>query len=186
MWIEHLDPASLESGRINDYDNCVYACRLCNRSRAAAPRLNVEGRRLLDPGQDGWGQRFSISADRLLPFQDDPDAVYTSLTYELNDPRKVRRRALRRERLETWLRTLKEGPAAVQRLKAQAKRTDSRAEAEALLETVEILQANISYASTEIRRYLAVPPDADPVCPCGSADHHRLPEWLAAQVQNLL
>jgi hypothetical protein len=186
MWIEHLDPVSLDSGRINDYDNCVYACRFCNRSRATAPRFDVEGRRLLDPGQDAWGQRFSISADRLLPLQDDPDAVYTSLTYELNDPRKVRRRELRRERLETWLKTLKEGPAAIQRLRAQANRTDSQAEAETLLNMVEILRANISYASTEIQRYLAVPSDADPACPCGSADHHHLPEWLAAQIQIVL
>ena len=106
MWIEHLDPASLDAGKINNYDNCFYACRFCNQSRATAPRSDTQGRRLLDPCQDAWDQRFSFSNDRLLPTQDDPDAVYTSLVYELNDPRKIQRRDRRRTRLEAWLKTL--------------------------------------------------------------------------------
>ncbi len=185
MWIEHLDPVSLDSSRINDYENCVYVCRFCNQSRATAPPVDSIGRRLLNPARNAWGERFSTSGDRLLPAADDPDALYTFQTYNLNDPRKVEKREQRRIRLAILLPTLMDGPAAVETLIALAERVHSLADANALLETAAMLQANISYAFSEIQRYLAVPPDADILCPCGSTDHHHLPEWLAAQVQIL-
>lgn len=185
MWIEHLDSSSFDSSRINDYENCVYSCRFCNRSRATAPSVDSIGRRLLNPAQEVWGERFSTSGDRLLPSENDPDALYTFQTYSLNDPRKVEKREQRRIRLTILLPTLREGPAAVETLTALAERANSLTDADALLETAAMLRANIAYASSEIRRYLAVPPDAEPACACGNTDHHRLPEWLAAQIQTI-
>jgi hypothetical protein len=44
-----------------------------------------------------WGDHFYRSGGRLLPFQGDVHASYTHQVYDLDDPRKVEMRRLRRE-----------------------------------------------------------------------------------------
>jgi hypothetical protein len=185
-WIEHFLPVSLDGGQVNEYENCFYTCLFCNRSRATAPPLDEVGRRLLDPCSQVWSERFTpTDDDLLLPDQSDPDAVYTAEAYDLNDPRKVRRRRLRRERLAEWLGVLKEGPLQVRSLVALAERVPSLAESAVLLETAASLRNRILRAALEIQRYAAVPADADEACRCGREEHLELPAWLATQTQEV-
>lgn len=183
-WIEHFQPASLNVENVNEYGNCFYTCPFCNRSRGTAPTVDGKGRKLINPCSHAWAERFSLSDGRLFPDTTDPDAVYTAKVYDLNDPRKVERRRLRRERLEEWLRLLREGPWHVQSLIALSEKT-SLAEAVVLVNTALSLRSQIFRAFFEIQRYAAVPRDSDNVCLCGGDEHHRLPEWLANQTQEI-
>ena len=116
MWIEHFELVSVADDRINDYGNCLYACRFCNSSRYVT-RTNDDGRSLLDPCSQIWSERFSLDEDdRLLPAEADPDACYTFETYDINDSRKVRLRRLRRERLADWLDLIREGGSRIRSL----------------------------------------------------------------------
>jgi hypothetical protein len=185
-WIEHFIPASLDAEKVNEYQNCFYTCLFCNRSRAVAPLVDKAGRNLLNPCSHAWAERFfHTKDDHLVPDETDPDAVYTAEAYDLNDPRKVKRRRRRRERLAEWLGVLKEGPLQVRSLMALSERAPSLAEAAALLEAAASLRSRIFQASIEIQRYAAVPADCDEVCLCRREDHHELPEWLATQTQDL-
>ncbi len=185
-WIEHFTPASTDIQSVNDYANCFYTCRFCNLSRAKAALVDKSGRKLIDPCNHVWEERFSLSEDdRLLPDKGDPDAVYTSQAYDLNDLRKVRRRQRRRERLTEWLGVLAEGPHQVRSLTVLSENAGSVADAAVMLEVAASLRHRIFRAAIEILRYGAVPADADLSCSCGQADHCRLPEWLAAQTQDI-
>src|SRR6185295_6012825 len=118
-WIEHFTPASLNVGKVNDYENCFYTCRFCNLSRRQAPPVDESGRRLIDPCSHAWGERFSLSEnDLLVTDETDSDAVYTLEAYDLNDERKVTRRHRRRERLTEWLALLRGGPSRITSLVA--------------------------------------------------------------------
>jgi hypothetical protein len=185
-WIEHFRPAALTPERINEYENCFYACLFCNRSRGAAPPVDAAGRSLINPCGQAWAERFRPSDDgRLLPREADPDAAYTEEAYDLNDPRKVRRRNLRRERLEEWLTLLREGPLHIRSLVGLSESAGSLEEARTLLDSASTLRSGILRAWIEIQRYAAIPADADAVCACGREDHHVLAGWLAAQTQEL-
>ncbi len=182
--IEHFVPASLDAEKVNQYENCFYACRFCNQSRAAAPLVDKSGRRLINPCSHAWEERFfATSDDRLLPHPNDRDAVYTAEVYDLNDPQKVKRRRRRRERLAEWLGVLSEGPLQIRLLLALAERATSLTEAAELLAAAASQRALILQAALEIQRYAAIPADADDVCRCGRAEHHELPAWLVAQTQ---
>lgn len=43
MTIEHLLPQSSNAQERSEYDNCVYACRLCNRARSNEPAVDTKG-----------------------------------------------------------------------------------------------------------------------------------------------
>jgi len=185
-WIEHLTLASQDVQKVNEYNNCFYACRFCNHSRAKAPRVDESGRKLIDPCGQAWGERFSLSDDdRLLANEGDPDALYTSQAYDLNDARKVRRRRRRRERLTEWLSVLREGPRQVRSLVALSENVESLAQAAVILDAAATLRDCIFGAAVEILRYAAVPADSNASCDCGKEDHCRLPDWLAAQTQEI-
>ncbi len=184
--IEHFVPASLDPEKVNQYENCFYACRFCNLSRAAAPPVDKAGRRLINPCDHIWAERFFATFDdRLLPDPNDQDAVYTAEAYDLNDPQKVKRRRRRRERLAEWLGVLREGPLQVRLLVALSERASSLTEAGELLAAAASQRALILQAALEIQRYAAAPTDADEVCRCGREEDHELPEWLANQTQDL-
>lgn len=185
-WTEHFEPVALAPERVNDYENCFYACLFCNRSRGTAPLVDAAGRKLINPCGQVWADHFTPAKDgRLLPRGADPDAVYTEETYDLNDPRKVRRRVLRQERLEEWLSLLREGPLHVRSLIALSEKAASLEEAQALLDAASSLRSGILRAWVEIQRYAPIPVDRDVVCACGREDLHGLPGWLADQTQDL-
>jgi hypothetical protein len=185
MGIEHFSPASRASEKINDYENCYYACRFCNRARSRAPLVDENGRRLLDPSSHVWGQHFVLSDDdRLVPVSG-PDAEYTEQAYALNDLRKVRRRRIRRERMTEWLALIAQGPSRAKALIALSEKVPSIEDAQLLLDEAIALRRRVGLAIKEIQRYFAVPADADYPCACGLEDQCRLPTWLDSQTFEL-
>lgn len=184
LWIEHFSPASRAGEKVNEYENCFYACRFCNRTRSRAPLVDESGRRLLDPCSHAWSQHFVVSNDdQLVPL--DPDAEYTERAYALNDLRKVRRRQIRRERMTEWLSLIGQGPSRAKALIALSERVSSIEDAGLLLDEAMALRRSVDLAIQEIQRYFAVPVDADAPCSCGLEDQCRLPAWLDSQVLEL-
>jgi hypothetical protein len=185
MWIEHFSPASRASEKVNDYENCFYTCRFCNRARSRAPLVDENGRRLLDPCSHAWGRHFVLSDDDRLVPANDPDAVYTEEAYALNDLRKVRRRRIRRERMTEWLTLIGQGPSRAKALIALSERVSSIEDAELLLDEAIALRRRVGLAIKEIQRYFAVSADVDYPCSCGLEDQCRLPAWLDFQTFEL-
>lgn len=185
-WIEHFEPAALTPERVNEYENCFYACLFCNRSRGSAPAVDAAGRELINPCSHAWAEHFRLLEDgRLVPAEADPGAAYTEEAYDLNDPRKVRRRFLRQARLDEWLSLLEEGPLRVRALIALSEGATTLEEAEILLDAAASLRSAILRAWAEIQRYAAIPADADPVCACQKDERCVLPGWLDSQTQEL-
>ncbi len=180
--IEHFEPVSYDETGTNDYGNCYYSCRLCNGSRGNARPVDTKGRRLLDPCTEAWGDHFSLSQDRLVPRT--ADARYTAWVYGLDDQRKIAPRQSRRERMLEWLELCREGPDLVDGLLAKSKNADTAAGGLLLLKAAEKLRRSILRAIKDIKRYTAIPPDADVSCRCQGNKHLELPGFLASQTIN--
>lgn len=179
--VEHRIARSADPSKANVYGNCLYACRFCNRARSAAPLREGEAR-LLDPTRDAWGSHFTATGSRLLPAPDSRDAEYTHRSYEIDDPRKVVRRALRHrlvtDRLEL-LRLLEEEAELLQLARA-ARRDPKRFGA--LLKKIRELRRAARRALEDLGRYEAVPADAPQACRCGGDHQHSLPAELERQL----
>jgi hypothetical protein len=112
--IEHFSPVSADAEEVNEYGNCFYCCRLCNEARATAPIAGLQGERLVNPCLVPWSRCFQLAKDdRLQPSADDADALYTAAVYDLNDPRKVALRSVRRSRVDEAWELLCQGPDLV-------------------------------------------------------------------------
>jgi hypothetical protein len=184
--VEHFAPVSAQQETSNQYANCFYACRFCNRARGTAPVVTREGRRLLNPCDDVWGDCFLVSSeDLLLPAEGDPDAAYTAQAYDLNDPRKVVMRRSRRERLEEWLQLLREGPNLEAELLQRTDAATPTERARQNLEAARSLRRCIEAALRDIQRYAVIPDDADASCHCGSPPPLEIPAWLGDQTPRL-
>lgn len=83
----------------NEYGNCLYACKYCNRDRHIADLVDTNGRVLLDPTQVVWSEHFELRNDQLVAVAGDPNADYTVESYKPNQPRKVTARRSRRKRI---------------------------------------------------------------------------------------
>ncbi len=181
--VEHAIARSADASRQGDYDNCLYACRFCNRSRSAKPPQH-QGARLLDPTRDGWHRHFIAAGNRLQPEAGDLDAAYTHRAYQLDDPRKVERRRGRRELINDRLRLLAalEGQRIPELLAlADELRQLNRQGFGDLLRAIQQLRADARRALQDLRRYEAIPRDAPTVCRCGSQRHHTLPDEFEEQ-----
>ena len=184
MGIEHFDPVEA-GGELNSYPNCFYACRLCNGSRARSPVVNRLGQRLLHPCGEVWADHFRSTPDgKLLPSVGDSDAAYTHTAYDLDDPRKVEIRQARLERIGESLQALKDGPGLLESLMDRLK-GEPQDESADLLRVAEGVRKSIESAAGTIRRYAAIPRDADLSCRCGRNDHHRIPIGLAEQLLDI-
>ncbi len=181
--VEHFVPVSHDATGTNDYSNCYYSCRFCNGSRADTPLVDTQGRRLLDPCTDAWGEHFFLRGDRLEART--AEAAHTSKVYSLDDERKVAMRQARRERVGEWLQLLDEGPRLVEALLSRCAEEGLSAKAADLLAAAEILQRSIQGAFRDIQRYAVIPRDADTSCRCGQADQLQFPEALVSQIVTL-
>jgi hypothetical protein len=179
--VEHFVPVSHE-GAINDYQNCFYACRFCNQARADAPVIDSRGRRLLNPCDNVWAQHFRLTDSCLTPVSD--EAGYTHEIYDLDDPRKIERRKFRRERLQEWRQLLSEGPAVLEGLMSRLLTGPVENQID-ILKAADLLRQAIGNALRDIRRYAAVPGDADEACRCESGDHCSLPDVYSRQTSDL-
>lgn len=180
--VEHRVPRSTDPARENDYANCLYACRFCNRSRSVSP-IQTSGARLLDPTQDPWGDHFEAEVDHLRPVAGDADADYTHRAYDLDDPRKVARRRARRELVNDRLVLLSELGAelvGLLELAEEWRQQDFRKFALALQEVQQIRSAAFR-ALDDLKRYPAIPVDAPASCRCRGMGPLSLPEELARQ-----
>lgn len=181
--MEHAITRSEDVSRANDYDNCLYACRFCNRSRSAHPAWR-QGTRLLDPTRDAWSEHFQVSGDHLLPVREDAEAEYTHEAYEIDDPRKVARRRARRELVTDRLRLLvrlDSEIAELLRLAGSLRRRNLRKFGE-IVQQIRGIQADSRRALEDLRRYAAIPVDAPQTCRCPVTREHSLPEELDRQM----
>jgi hypothetical protein len=181
MTIEHLWLENTHPERSNDYENCVYACRYCNRSRYTSPRVDDRGRRLLDPTESAWADHFTPVGDVLECAPDDNDGCYTRDAYELNDELKVKLRARRAMLMQEWLASLQNDPPRIEALQRIAGKAG--AHREEIQDIVSALLARMRTARRELAGYAAIPGDCDGACRCRSQEHHALPSWLEAQVR---
>lgn len=180
--VEHAIPRSVAPLRQNDYTNCLYACRYCNRSRSAHP-VRREGARLLDPTHDAWGEHFVAADDHLRPVEGDVDASYTHQAYEMDDARKVERRQTRREVVSDRLRLLARLESEISellRLADVVRRHDVRKFGD-VMEEIRRLRMDARRALEDLKRYAAVPQDAPKTCRCSPPRDHTLPEDLELQ-----
>lgn len=186
--IEHREPQHSEAGRelVDRYENVLYICVLCNRSRWDRPVQDAQGRRLLDPTITAWREHFDARDGSLSPrAPDDVDAKYTWEAYDLDDARKVERRRFRHAVITDRLRLLREGPGRRARLEAIAARAQDAADARALLQEARAVTEDMRRAARDLQIFAAVPRDTHPRCRCGHDRHHHLPAGLEAQVIEL-
>lgn len=184
--VEHAITRKADSSRAGDYSNCLYACRFCNRSRSARPRES-NGARLLDPTRDAWSEHFVATGDELRPVAGDRDAHYTHRSYELDDPRKVERRRLRRELITDRLNLLSRFSEEIEDLLHLAdllRNRDLRLFGK-VMRQIRTLRDDAERARRDLRRFGALPPDAPEKCRCGSNRYHFLPEAFERQMIDL-
>lgn len=184
MSIEHHVPQSRDPAgvHVDEYANCYYACRFCNRSRGAEPNVDAIGQRLLDPCRDAWGAHFTTTDDRLEPRPNDGDAARTHRVYDLDDPRKRLMRRHREDVLKEAFRILRGGPQRLRRLLDAAARP-MMPDRGALLEAAEDLRSLMGRAKRDVERFSAIPTDAEAACRCSTSEACSLPPFLETQVE---
>ncbi len=181
--VEHVIARSADASLAAEYENCVYACRWCNRSRSAHPTEH-NGARLLDPTRDAWGDHFVAAADTLVPADGDTDALATHRAYALDDPRKVGRRRVRRELVSDRLRLIARQGAELTlllRLADPLRRRDPGRFGRVIRE-IRALRDDARRALRDLRRYEALPLDAPKPCRCPPPSEFLLPEYLDRQL----
>jgi hypothetical protein len=174
--VEHFVPRSRLGVRADAYENLFYTCRYCNSARGSAPVVDHRGRRLLNPCTSAWGTHFIVDGDMLLPGKDDYDAAYTADVYDVNEPRKVEMRKLRREVITEGLQFLSVGFTTYERL---LERVCEEAAAE-YLDAARGLAHGISLAQQDLAQFSAIPLDAR-----DSNGGLSLPAWLDEQTIEL-
>lgn len=183
--VEHRVLRRDDASRQNDYENCLYACRLCNRSRSVLP-LTESGAYLLDPTASAWGAHFECETDLLRPFDGDPDAAYTHRAYELDDPRKVLRRRVRRELVSDRTLLLEDLRVELATLQERLNASQGQESRASLLDQLERIRSDARRALADLERYLALPVDAPQSCRCQSSRYHSLPDELERQLVEVL
>ena len=179
---EHRTPRSADPGRANDYDNCLYACRLCNTARGNRPERH-QGTRLLDPTEDAWSLHFLAADDLLRPADGDAAAAYTHLAYDLDDPRKTERRLARRALVNDRLLLLRdlETIIAEQLELADSLRQKDLESFGRVLQRIRSIRLEARRALGDLKRYAVVPADAPRQCRCGASGDRSLPAELDCQ-----
>lgn len=180
--VEHWVPVSHDEARINDYTNCFYVCRYCNRSRSARPLVESDGPgHLLNPCETVWESSFSLVGDEIQPRPGDPAALYTLEVYDANDPRKVARRRRRRMAIRQRLDFIRQARRLAGSLLAKAVNT---ADPE-LVDVATLLEQEMRVAWQELEHFQAVPADSRCPCACGDEGLCELPRVLEEQLIEL-
>lgn len=161
--IEHFVTKEREPLLANEYSNCFYACRYCNRDRGRKPNRDAAGRRLLNPCADLWADYFVREGDSLKPRSNQPDAKYTHEVYKLDLPAKIRARTLRKKKILDYEKALYEIPGLIDELRrAGVDRGDST-----LIRAAALLGEKRRDTIRDILEHLTViPHDAEHPCSC--------------------
>lgn len=181
--VEHRVPRSVDADQAGDYDNCLLACRFCNRARSDRP-LETGEVSLLDPTAATWSEHFSVDGPRLSPRS--ANAEYTAEVYDINDPRKIRRREARKKLIEDRLQLaelLNELPELLQ-LAEHQRSLDIKNFGRLILKIKELREQCLR-ALADLSRFAAIPEDAPEHCRCDSRRHHTVPDALDQQSMNL-
>jgi hypothetical protein len=179
--IEHYVPLAQAPDMGNLYTNAFYICRLCNTARGSVPELSPTGDHLLNPSEVAWSEHFRFVGDELLPLPGDRDAAYTAEVYDFNDRRKVEMRRQRRLRISQFLKFVRDSRRFQKDLLKGAEELGDRR----YLELAHSLRSYALHAHQNLKRYSAIPADADTHCLCGNTLHHVLPAWLKEQTISL-
>ena len=181
--VEHHVPRRSAPQLADEYGNCFYACRFCNRARSRAPNVDANGRRLLEPCTTAWAARFHQHGFSFQPC--DSDAEYSAEVYDLNDPRKREMRRSRAGSIGRALRLLADGPDRARRLLSVAERLP-HGDRTVVLEAAEAVHDQVVAARQELVRFRMVPADADETCRCDQNVARQLPSFLAKQAIEVL
>jgi hypothetical protein len=180
--VEHRELQKDKVDARNDYENCIYACRFCNRDRHIAPLLDPAGRALLDPTRHAWAHHFELRDDELVPFPNDRDAQYTWDSYKPDQPRKVAARRSRREKISGALEKLRVDRKREKQLLAIAARLGPSPDAEELFnQAQEVRGARRKLVNELLQTYPLVPTDAPTTCHCKQKPDQTPPKWLTEQ-----
>lgn len=181
MQIEHWIPKSAQPDQKNEFDNCRYICKFCNQSRGAKAVHADEGK-LLDPCEVIWRDHFHLSDDKLVVNNHrDVNGLRTKNVYELNDPRKIRRRMCRKKRLSELIEIIKEGEEIRKKLQKEAQNSvasDPEKRQEKLSQAQE-LDKIIRQSKKELTRFQTIPDDHPEECKC--QEDFELPSFLQRQ-----
>lgn len=182
MTVEHRVLKRDDPQRAGDYENCLYACRLCNSARGTKDLVTAEAR-LLDPCEDPWAAHFEAQEDALQPKHGDVDAHYTYKAYDLDSESKTSRRRARRELIGDRLKLvaqLEDELAALLELADPVRETDFETFSE-LWREISDLRQQAHRAVGDLRLYRAVPRDAPEDCRCSERRELALPTSISAQ-----
>ncbi len=181
MHVEHLVARSHDGSLVGVYTNVILICRLCNTARSDAEHVDQQGRRLLDPTKDVWSHHFRLDVDQLIPMDGDLDAAYTEDVYEINDPRKVKLRRIRRERREDFLALLAAQRKRFRQLVLREKRVAPSAKDD-IAKAIFGINDEIERLCRVSNEGAWVPDDAPTNCRCGRASARTLPGPYLRQV----
>jgi 5-methylcytosine-specific restriction endonuclease McrA len=187
MQIEHWVPRSEDAQLINEYSNCRYICRFCNQARQSQVVEGSDGT-LLDPANASWSEHFSLSDDTLeVSDAEDVDAKRTLNVYDLNDDRKIKRRKVRRDRLEEHYKMLEEAADVRDQLQEEARKlaTSDPKKASEKLNQAELLNTVLEQSRKEILRFRVIPEDRPDNCKCQQDINLQLPQFLEQQCTDL-
>lgn len=174
--------ASAYAGSLDSHSNCFYICRYCNVSRGATPVTGAGGTRyLLNPCKDVWAEAFSLQHDQLKPRAGSPEAQSTLEIYDLNEPRKVRRRRSRRKQIRERLDFIDQARIQRDALLETATRTLDFE----LVDVARLLEEQLRNAWKDLEHFQVVPQDARRPCVCARRDLCELPTVLEEQILNL-
>ena len=179
FWVEHRVTQTADPSRRDEYANCLYSCRFCNRARGATPVSDEAGRTLLDPRVTAWGEHFRVIDHVMTTQPGDSNADYTFETYDLADARKTTCRRTRAESLSRAVQTLNEGAKLEGQLLEMAS-VSSDEKRDTLIVAANALREQQRSARSAVQRYCAVPADAEE-CPCSAPN--KLPPWIERQLR---
>jgi hypothetical protein len=181
MQTEHFILKSQHPGGKNLYANCFYSCTSCNRKRHKKPNVDFHGRRLLNPCDDVWQLFFTSIEDELRPLCH--DALYTAWAYDLNHPCKVKLRENRREAIAESFAVYEAMQGGI--LDRLLERFGDTHDPELVIACRALTQRSRE-AVRELKRWDAVPENADTECRCeDSPAHCLLPAVLEEQTIHL-
>src|SRR5262249_2321934 len=142
----------------------------------------ADGGTLINPCDRAWADHFILRNDRFQPCTPgDPDAIYTREVYDLNDPRKVRSRKLRREAIGKHLRYLSRTRKLEDRLLDKLEGGHGTVED---VETAWAISQARRNAFEDLKHFSPIPQDCDPTCLCDD-QKPTLPAMLAEQTREL-
>jgi hypothetical protein len=176
---EHQVPQSVSSESIGRYANCIYCCRFCNRSRSTDPNMDEGGRTLLDPTRVCWSEHFVLRKDEICAVADDHDAQYTIDSYNVNGPRQLDARQVRREKIAAALAELRRLPTDIAELSAVIGQQDAQ-NAVIIVRHIANLKRTAEMLVEQLHReWPMVPRDASESCNCDAAC--QIPDVYAKQ-----